>query len=163
MATSPTTLSAVAGDQNVTLNWSGGNHFYSLYRGVSSGGPYVRVASLLTNTVFADNTVSNGITYHYVVTGLNILAEESPYSPEAVVTPTSGISTNIVVSVASGNGLQLFWPGDHTGWILQAQTNGVNTGLGTNWQNVINSTGTNQVTLQLDPTTGSVFYRLVHP
>jgi hypothetical protein len=163
LATSPTTLSAVAGDQNVTLNWSGGNHFYSLYRGVSIGGPYVRVASLLTNTVFADNTVSNGITYHYVVTGLNILAEESPYSPEAVVTPTSGISTNIVVSVASGNGLQLFWPGDHTGWILQAQTNGVNTGLGTNWQNVINSTGTNQVTLQLDPTTGSVFYRLVHP
>jgi hypothetical protein len=69
--------------------------------------------------------------------------------------------TNIVASV-SGNQLTLSWPADHTGWTLQAQTNKLSTGLGTNWVNVPDSTSTNQVIVPIVSTNGSVFYRLFY-
>ena len=67
----------------------------------------------------------------------------------------------IFYSVASGQ-LSLSWP-TNLGWILQAQSNGPIVGIGTNWVNVANSTSTNQVTIPVSTTNGSVFYRLVHP
>jgi hypothetical protein len=82
-ATVPGTLSATPSNQNVTLSWSGGNRFYNVYRGTATGGPYTRIATTLTNATFIDNTVTNGVPYYYVVTGLNILGEESGYSAEA--------------------------------------------------------------------------------
>ena len=57
----------------------------------------------------------------------------------------------------------LSWPADHIGWRLQAQTNSISVGLGTNWLDVPNSIATNQMTFTLDPTAGCVFYRLVYP
>jgi len=70
--------------------------------------------------------------------------------------------TNITYMV-TGSNLTLSWPADHTGWSLQAQTNPPNSGLGTNWVVVGGSTATNQVTFTLDPTKGSVFFRLSLP
>jgi Glycosyl hydrolase catalytic core/Concanavalin A-like lectin/glucanases superfamily/Ricin-type beta-trefoil lectin domain-like len=84
--TVPVTLSATPSNQNVTLSWSGGNRFYNVYRGTATGGPYTRIATTLTNTTFIDNTVTNGVPCYYVVTGLNILGEESGYSAEAAAT-----------------------------------------------------------------------------
>jgi hypothetical protein len=63
----------------------------------------------------------------------------------------------------SSEQLTLGWPEDHTGWLLQAQTNGLSTGLGTNWVTVSDSDTTSQVTIPLLTTNGSVFFRLVHP
>jgi hypothetical protein len=63
----------------------------------------------------------------------------------------------------NGSQLQLFWPQDHTGWTLQMQTNSLNTGLGTNWVGVTNSTVTNQLIVPFSATNGSVFFRLVYP
>lgn len=70
--------------------------------------------------------------------------------------------TNIVFSAAQ-NQLTLSWPSDHLGWQLQAQTNSVSTGLGTNWVNVTGSTTTTQVVIPINPANGTVFYRLVYP
>ncbi|MDE3067939.1 MAG: autotransporter-associated beta strand repeat-containing protein [Verrucomicrobiota bacterium] len=70
--------------------------------------------------------------------------------------------TNIVTSISGGN-LTLSWPTDHTGWTLQAQTNALDVGLGTNWVDVAGSSGTNQITLPLNPANGVVFFRLVYP
>ena len=70
--------------------------------------------------------------------------------------------TNIVFSAAGGN-LTLNWPLDHVGWRLQAQTNSLSVGLGTNWVTVPNSSSTDQVTIPVNPTNGCVFYRLVYP
>lgn len=67
--------------------------------------------------------------------------------------------TNILATI-SGTNLVLSWPGDHTGWTLQAQTNSLATGLGTNWVDVPGSTSVNAVTNVIIPTNGSVFYRL---
>ncbi|HTB84773.1 MAG TPA: LamG-like jellyroll fold domain-containing protein [Candidatus Sulfotelmatobacter sp.] len=68
--------------------------------------------------------------------------------------------TNIAFS-ATGSQLSLSWPLDHTGWRLVAQTNNL---LGTNWVSVTPSGAlTNQVTVPINRTNGSVFYRLVYP
>lgn len=67
--------------------------------------------------------------------------------------------TNIVFA-SDGTNLNLFWPADYLGWRLQVQTNSVN---GTNWVDVPGASVTNSVTLPLDPTVQSMFYRIVYP
>jgi len=61
----------------------------------------------------------------------------------------------------AGNLLSISWP--VAGGRLQVQTNSLNAGLGTNWVTVAGSTATNQVVVPLNPTNGSVFYRLAVP
>jgi hypothetical protein len=50
-------------------------------------------------------------------------------------------------------------PTNAFGWLLQSQTND----LGTNWVNVPASMHTNQMTVPLNSTNGSVFFRLMKP
>jgi hypothetical protein len=71
--------------------------------------------------------------------------------------------TNITIQQLTANSLMLSWPSDHTGWRLQAQTNDLTQGLGTNWVTVANSTLTNQILAPINPENGVVFYRLVYP
>ncbi|MCA1628325.1 MAG: fibronectin type III domain-containing protein, partial [Acidobacteria bacterium] len=67
----PTGLSATAGNAEVTLSWtaSSGATSYKVKRATVSGGPYTTIASGLAATSYTDTTVSNGTTYHYVVSG----------------------------------------------------------------------------------------------
>jgi glucose/arabinose dehydrogenase len=60
-----------------------------------------------------------------------------------------------------GNQLNITWP--VAGGRLQVQTNNLNAGIGTNWVTVAGSTATNQVVVPLNPSNGSVFYRLAVP
>jgi hypothetical protein len=60
------------------------------------------------------------------------------------------------------NGLILTWPSNWLGCTLQMQTNPIGLGLGTNWVNVSSSISVNCLTNSLDPTWGSVFYRLIY-
>jgi hypothetical protein len=80
-------------------------------------------------------------------------------APSQFIQPTP---TNIVFSVSSGK-LTLSWPQDYTGWTLQAQTNDLNHGLGTNWISVASSTATNQIIMPINPANPAVFYRLSLP
>ena len=82
-----------------------------------------------------------------------------------VLTPASGVNTTptTITSVRSGNSLTLSWPADHTGWRLQSQTNALSVGLGTNWADVVGANTTNQVTIPIDPASGSVFFRMIYP
>jgi hypothetical protein len=59
--------------------------------------------------------------------------------------------------------LQLAWPSDHTGWMLQVQTNPPGAGLGTNWVTLPGSTLGSQYQAPLYPGIQSVFYRLLSP
>ncbi len=68
-----------------------------------------------------------------------------------------------ITATINANHLTLAWPADHTGWILQGQTNTVNSGLGTNWFEVPGSISVNTVTFTVDPANGAAFYRLVLP
>jgi autotransporter-associated beta strand protein len=70
--------------------------------------------------------------------------------------------TPIVFSV-SGGSLTLSWAADHTGWILQSQTNSLSVGLTTTWFDVAGSSSGNSVTVPLSPGNPTVFFRLRHP
>jgi len=69
---------------------------------------------------------------------------------------------NLVASKTAANQLTLSWPTNYTGWILQAQTNSVSSGISTNWVNVGNSTGTNVIVMPINAANGCVFYRLIY-
>jgi cellulose 1,4-beta-cellobiosidase len=84
----PTNLQATGGNAQVNLTWNAasGADTYSVHRGTVSGGPYGTIASNLTGTSHLDTTVTNGTTYHYVVSGFNE-AGEGPESSQASATP----------------------------------------------------------------------------
>jgi hypothetical protein len=82
-------------------------------------------------------------------------------TPMPVVVLPATNPTNITFQVAANN-LILSWPADHVGWRLQVQTNNLNVGLGTNWSDVAGSTTTNRITIPINPTKGSAFYRLTY-
>lgn len=78
----------------------------------------------------------------------------------AVVQPVNTSPANIELA-AAGNTLRLNWPADHIGWRLEAQTNQLGLGLGTNWFPIAGSDQTNQ--LSFGVTNDCVFFRLVYP
>jgi len=75
--------------------------------------------------------------------------------------PVNPNPTNISFSVSAGT-LNLSWPASHTGWRLQVQTNALNVGISTNWVDVPGSESTNQVAFPINPTNGTVFFRLIY-
>jgi autotransporter-associated beta strand protein len=80
-----------------------------------------------------------------------------------VAAPLSTARTNLTTTVTGGNVLNVSWPLDHTTWRLLAQTNAPGVGLTPSWFEVPGSASTNRLVLPIDPTVGSVFYRLVYP
>ena len=68
-----------------------------------------------------------------------------------------------ITAMVNGNTLTLSWPADHLGWRLQAQTNPLSIGLGTNWFDVPGSATNNTINMTMNPTQGTAFYRLAYP
>lgn len=62
----------------------------------------------------------------------------------------------------AGGQIQLGWPADHTGWVLQMQTNSLSAALGANWVTVPGSASTNQFMVPISVATGSAFFRLAY-
>src|SRR5207247_1293501 len=87
----------------------------------------------------------------------NTLATDGTLRVVSTSAPT--ISVGRAVPSAPGS-ISLSWPADHIGWRLQSQTNFLSA---TNWFDVSNSIATNQMIFSIDPTLGSIFYRLVYP
>lgn len=63
----------------------------------------------------------------------------------------------------SGGNLNLSWPPNYLGYTLQAQTNTVTIGIGTNWVTVPNSTTVTNIAIPVYSGNGCVFYRLLNP
>jgi autotransporter-associated beta strand protein len=159
----PTNLLATAGDAKAVLNWSTAANAtgYFLKRSTTSGSGYSVVAGNYALTGYTNTGLANGTTYYYVVTATNA-AGESVSSIQASALPLSSASVPVGFVTANGQ-LQIIWPPDHIGWVLQAQTNSLSAGLGTNWASIQSSSSTNQIAFPIVPTNGSVFYRLAHP
>jgi hypothetical protein len=158
----PMFLSATAGDGQVGLNWSPvlGTQSYNVKRSQVSGNSYTLVATN-TSVVFTDTGLNDGTTYYYVVTATNS-AGEGANSPEASALPLSSVAPQIGFSI-TGNQAQVSWPSDHTGWLLQMQTNPPGAGISANWVTIGGSGGSNQFFMPTNNADGSVFFRLVHP
>jgi fibronectin type 3 domain-containing protein len=160
---SPAGLTATPGDAQVSLGWNAasGATNYFVKSALVPGGPYATIRTNGTSLSFTNTGLSNGTVYYYVVSASNS-AGESTNSTEVSAQPASTSAPQLGFGVSS-NQLQFTWPADHTGWRLQVQTNSLNTGLGTNWVTVPDSTSTNQMFVPMDPANGSVFFRLVYP
>ncbi len=159
----PANLTAQGTNLSIALQWSAASNAanYNLKRSMTNGGPYSTIANV-TTTNYSDAPINPGITYYYVVSATNSAGESADSIQAAASALPSMISTNVVYQV-QGSWLQLSWPLDHTGWMLQAQTNTLGGGLGTNWVNVAGSTFLNGVTNAIDPANGNVYYRLIAP
>ncbi|MGO8671232.1 MAG: choice-of-anchor tandem repeat GloVer-containing protein [Capsulimonadaceae bacterium] len=86
----PIALTALAGNQQVSLYWnagSGSGLTYNVYRGTESGGEEGGpIATGLTAPAFTNTGLTNGVTYYYQVTAVNS-AGEGARSLEASATP----------------------------------------------------------------------------
>ncbi|MCX6922071.1 MAG: autotransporter-associated beta strand repeat-containing protein, partial [Verrucomicrobia bacterium] len=105
------------------------------------------------------NTAMNGVLEDVRVYSRALTAEE--ISALAFGGPPAKINTTptSITTAVSGGQLTLSWPADHTGWTLQSQTN-----LSSRpWYPVSGSSATNSMTIPIDPTKPTVFYRLVYP
>ena len=112
-----------------------------------------------TNTVAA--FVSNGVSQ---VAGVYSAATSSPYitgSGYLLVQSSGPTLPGIITNSLSGNTLSLTWPAGQ-GWRLIGQTNGLTTGLGTNWGTVTGGSD-GSISITIDPNKPTVFYRLVYP
>jgi fibronectin type 3 domain-containing protein len=160
--TVPFALTASAGDKQAVLDWSAatGASGYNVKWSTISGGPYSTVASGITTTGYTNSSLTNGITYYFVISATNSTAE-SANSTQTAVQPVSFAPVSLSC-LQEGNQLQINWPLDHTGWQLQVQTNSLATGLSTNWVLVPDSSLTNQYLVPAGSVNGGVFYRLIY-
>ncbi|NEW09338.1 exoglucanase [Paenibacillus sp. SYP-B3998] len=88
MPATPTGLIATPGNTQAALSWtaSNGATSYNVNRATTSSGPYTTVATGISGTSYTNTGLTNGTTYYYVVSAVNI-AGESPNSSQVSVTP----------------------------------------------------------------------------
>jgi fibronectin type 3 domain-containing protein len=84
----PTGLTATAANAQVNLTWNAsfGATAYYVKRSTTTGSPYTQIATP-TTTSYADNSVTNGTKYYYVVSAYNSYGQ-SANSAEVSATPT---------------------------------------------------------------------------
>ena len=140
----------------MSWNDSSGATNYYIKSSTTSGSGYTVIATN-ASLAFTSSSLNNGTVYYFVVSAVNA-AGEGTNSTQVSARPTSSAPTQIGFALL-GNQLQLDWPTDHTGWLLQSQTNS----LGTNWVNITSSAQTNVMALPVDTAHSAVFFRLVRP
>ncbi|MBV8878992.1 MAG: hypothetical protein JOZ69_20550, partial [Myxococcales bacterium] len=118
----PSGLQLSAGNARVTLSWSAAPRAtsYTIRRGTSAGGPYAEIASPAALS-HVDTDVTNGTTFYYTVSALNI-GGEGPASAEASATPVAAPSTVTGVEATAGNAqVSLQWPAVEgaTGYVVK--------------------------------------------
>ena len=88
-AGAPMQFTASPGDTQTTLTWlPNATTTYTVKRSTTSGGPYTTIATGLTDLIYTDTGLTNGVTYYYVVSGANAQGS-GPDSEEMSITPTS--------------------------------------------------------------------------
>lgn len=97
----PTGLAAAAGNGTVSLDWDDNTEpdldSYTVYRSTTQGTGYSAIAAGMTGSAYADNTVTNGTTYYYVVTASDTSGNESANSGQVSATPMGGSGTTMHV------------------------------------------------------------------
>ncbi|MEJ0099039.1 MAG: fibronectin type III domain-containing protein [Pseudomonadota bacterium] len=85
-------LNGTAGDGQATLAWSASQRAssYHVKRSTTSGGPFTQIA-VSSAISYTDNSLTNGITYYYVVSAANS-GGESADSSQISVTPQAAVT-----------------------------------------------------------------------
>ena len=154
----------------------GGNLAIEVNKSLSPSNDFVVVVGGLTNTGTGTVTVSN--LGPALVVGDKFMLFSKPAQNGAALTVTGAgvtwanhlaVDGSITVSSVSGpalnftqtaNSLQFSWTSAFGTFKLQAQTNSLSVGLNTNWADYPGG-GASPVTVPMDATQGTVFFRLV--
>jgi len=178
------TLSPGAPVGTLTINNSltlAGNLLIAINKSLSQSNGLVAVSGVLTNVGAGVLTITNFGPALAAGDSFKLFSKPLPNGGALAIAPlvpamgfgwvnnlavngTLGLVTvatnpvNLTASCCNGE-LTLSWPSNHTGWRLEAQTNG----LGTNWVVVSGSTLTNLFNIPVVITNGSVFFRLLYP
>ena len=155
----PTGLNGVAGNRQISLNWSlvAGASGYSLWRSTNNGVSYQTVATSLTAGSFVDTNAANGQLNYYKVTALDDCGAGAYSTIAGINLPLPSLSMS-----AGVNSLALTWPGWANDWGLYATTNLAPPII---WAPVTNAVGSNggQFNLTLPINSDARFFRLSSP
>lgn len=114
-------------------------------------------------TILTDNSpnqiiVSAGTT---TIPGIgDVVVRSTSYGVTVASSAYSYMGPLTITTAPDGTNLQLSWPTNCLGWVLEAQTNPLGGGLSTSWFPVAGSSATNCVPIVVDPNNGSAFFRL---
>jgi hypothetical protein len=99
----PDQLKLSIGDSSLTLEWQDSLFAtgYSVKRGPSLGGSYSVIATDVTNDYYIDAPVTNGVTYHYVVTATNGTGE----SPQTADVSGAAQAASSILDNTAGSGV----------------------------------------------------------
>ena len=158
------TVFAAGGSRTIAnlIQYPGGTNNQPLIITITNLGATLQVGD--TFTLFS-KAMSNGAAMTVTGGGVNWTNKLALDGSIKVLSLISTINTNAftLTNSISGNVLTLSWPVDHTGYRLQAQTNSLSNGLGTNWATIPGSASVNSTNFTINPANGSVFYRLIYP
>ena len=145
----PANLGAAAGNATVSLDWDDNVEEdlagYNIYCSTTSGSGYVKLnGSLLSNSDYTDNDVTNETTYYYVVTAVDTSDNESGYSSEISAMPSAGsASVTIQENTAGFCGVDGIIESEHAGYTGTGYANTDNAaGKGVNYSINILTAGT---------------------
>jgi len=114
----PIALSATPNNGQVTLSWSvpisdGGSLIisYNVYRGTIKGGPKSKIWSTSngSTTTYTDTGLTNGVTYYYCVSAVNVLGEGSNSSEMSVTPKTVPGAPTGLVAMPGNEQITLTW------------------------------------------------------
>jgi autotransporter-associated beta strand protein len=127
-----------------------------------ASGAVLQLDFSVTNAI--TNLVLNGASQ---APGIYNSTTGSPYitgvgSLQVVVPVTIATNpTNITFSITGGNTLNLSWPADHLGWLVQS--NSVNLAVPADWYDISNTATGTSYSITINPAKTNVFYRLRKP
>jgi fibronectin type 3 domain-containing protein len=158
----PTGVAALATNGLVTVSWntSSGAATYRVKRGTTSGSYSVTNVVTAPTTTFADSSVTNGTTYYYVVSAVNV-GGESADSGEVNATPLSPPVPPANLTATPGDyQVVLTWPASATSGANAPTTYNIkrNTASGTetNFASVAGTTYTDTTAIS-----GTTYYYVV--
>jgi uncharacterized repeat protein (TIGR01451 family) len=129
----PVNLAATPGNAQIGLTWdpSAGATGYNVKRSTVSGGPYSTIAPNHPTNNYTDSSVTNGVTYYYVVSALNGV-DESGDSNQVSATPTppppaGPLAKIYFVDIGQGAGTLIVSPTGQS-LLIDAGPNGAGTG-----------------------------------
>jgi fibronectin type 3 domain-containing protein len=102
------------------LNWNNvpGATGYRVKRATSSGGIYSTIATNAPATNHVDLTVTNGVTFYYIVTALNAYGESAPSNVASVPVPFPKLTAQ-----AGAANVKLVWSNSASPLKLNSTTN----------------------------------------
>jgi autotransporter-associated beta strand protein len=127
-----------------------------------ASGAVLQLDFAVTNAV--TNLVLNGTSQ---APGVYNSTTGSPYitgagSLQVVVPVTIAANpTNITFNITGGNTLNLSWPADHLGWLVQS--NSVNLAVPADWYDISNTATGTSYSILINPANRNLFYRLRKP